>query len=241
MLSIGLLDRVRALKAPDSGAGGQFDEGDGSRPRRRRWPIWLALFLAIVAVAAGLLFNRMVLDYRPITWLGGSVRYEGDHLGSVPGPVHDFRLVPLRRDGEFTMRLDVHNAGARAVKIIGLPAPEPLAYVRRVTVQIGKNRDSHGLGDPVLVPFQPFTLDPGSFRTVAWTFRFQDCEFGGTEISFSNGHVTAGNSLYRWTEQSVTYEVWGIRRDATFELPDAIGLVGSPMDALCPGPEGERS
>lgn len=210
--------------------------------RARRVPIVSVAaggILVATIVVGAVVYDRMVLSYRPLAWAGGGVHFQGEGLASDAGggpsdPTTAY--VPLTRAGEVRISFELANEGPRGVKVVELTPPR-IFRAKDVDVDMGRSElfapDSRDL-----IPFHPFTLGGRERRMISLVWHFADCDFTGNEVSKAQGGgvVTGpGGTIDILTHYRVEYEVWGVDRATSLPLPSEIALVGAPTEDGSPG------
>lgn len=210
-----------------TGAAADADELVGGRWRRwRRWILVLVGLLVLgLAVSAALLVSR---DY---VRRGGGYGVDGTDVGSTDTYVtKDELVVPFRPETSFEVHMNIINNGPLPVTITNLP-PVGGYYWDATAVLTGPGTTRNELGggfvsDEELIPFRPFTLQPGEIRWVEWRYRFIDCDLPRPEVGDNAGRMS-------WDRQEVEYRLFGIPRRGDLDLHHYVVPLGA--EGTCPG------
>lgn len=212
------------------------EEAGSAQSPRRGWPrIGVAAVVIAVVIAALVVviaLNRMVLSARPIEQ-GTTTMSEGEHRTMDPPGANSALIYRYREGAEFSYGLNVVNSGPLAVRVADLPMRAAVHYyAERVFVEMGDAsvNEIHGGSPDRWIPFAPFDLTPGNYRSLRITYRFRACKTAPIPAT-SPREVFHGGTW--WDTLPVRVEILGIEREYDLELRDTIALEGT--DGLCWG------
>lgn len=194
----------------------------------RRWWLRIGVVGVVIAglVAAVITFDRMALSARPIEQ-GTTAMSEGEHRTMAPPGANSVLIYRYREGAEFSYGLNVVNSGPLDVRVTDLPMRPVLHYyAERVSVEMGDgspNEIQSGSPDR-WVPFAPFDLAPGHYRSLRIAHRFRTCKAEPIPAN-SPREVFHGGTW--WDTLPVRVEILGIEREYDLELRDTIALEGT--------------
>jgi hypothetical protein len=197
---------------------------------RRLWARF-AVVAALAALAVGVTFKFVVLDYQPL-WIDAVHYGEGSRLvddGTVGGVTSGARVFPFRAGESFAYEFGIVNPGDRAVTVTDLPPPPVARYAELTGIDIddpglesasgGDRRDS-SLATRWR-PFDSVRLEPGDERFFRLSFRFASCDLAPVPAEQAQDAFSGGTT---WDSQTVSYRVWKVPRTAELELLSRIGI-----------------
>jgi hypothetical protein len=182
--------------------------GEAPVPRRRRWPLILALFLTLILVSGLIAWQVVGRTYEPLR----------SAFFGMGGAARAGKALIYRDGGRFWVRFDVFNGGRWPLEIRGVrfhvleDAP-----ARQVSVQMTPRID-YCCGR--LVPFEPFRLGPDEHRILIVRLRFIGCGIVGR------------NDRYGLGDPTMIFRFLGFERAITYRLRGRVLITGPPIG--CP-------
>jgi hypothetical protein len=169
---------------------------------RRRWR-WIAGGVLVVLVAL-LIGGRAWIRGQEYIVLGGTVREPDgasvrNHDSPTPGGPERLAVVDYEDGAPMRFGFAVRNDGPFKVRVTEVARAEPpnetVFMFRPTETRVAPEEDRPADGD--VVPFRPFSLEPGHERYVEVLGELGDCEYW---MADSSETIAA---------QSVRFEVWG--------------------------------
>jgi hypothetical protein len=201
----------------------------GLRTKRRRILIGIALAVAATTVGSMRLWTTSFVGFDQgvfesgLGWVATIEQPDGTTFGPPERPQETFQVAP---SGILTFGFDVHNSAVVPITILGL-APEPMFRAWGEVQAVGLLRDPErtDIHDAANTePFHPVDVAPNERVFLIVAGRADNCALAPGSPPDPNG---AGASLDRVT---VAYEILGIRRVSSVELPFVIDL---RMNSTC--------
>jgi hypothetical protein len=138
------------------------------RARRPRNLVLTAVALTVIGLAIGTV--QWVESYQPLAF-DDAVGYP---QGAVDSPAGDSTSVVYQRGRPFQLGMDVKNAGAFTVRVLGLASTHFLPVSARVVMSPPMRANFAGFAPP-FTRFHPFDLKPGQARSLVIEGVWADC------------------------------------------------------------------
>ncbi len=201
----------------------------GPIPSQRTGGWWKVVLLACLCafLIGGAIVRSAISRYAPLA----SDSFWNSEDWQIPPNDEDvrralnrsFRTATYRFGTTTTYAFGIDNHGRWPVKVTGieLPGPDELRLMRPERVSMASRFNSYGNDE--LIPFAPFTLEPGQGRHVAISARFGDCRW------YEPGSSQALESV------GVRFRFAGVDLTQNLELRRVL-VVESPPSEECPEP-----
>jgi hypothetical protein len=177
----------------------------------------------VVGLGAVAIDNYDALESNGIIWYPGvgAVRNTPPDGAMLPEGERPSQAFAVEPSGILTFGFDVHNQGPFPITVLGIvPDRRDLAFGRFTAA--GWMGDESGVGTVEPERFAPLTLQPDGYQVLAVAARASPC---AVARDTSGDALSAGAGVQ---EIQVAYEILGIRKVATLQLPKVIRISLDP-------------
>lgn len=189
--------------------------GIAARRVRGQWVrSGLILLAAVAALFAYAIGTATFVDFRDGGWQYGTgwAETSGEAEGSdLAGGDQKFEVGP---NGVLTFGFDLHNRGALPLTIVGVTPQAGMAWGEVSAVGLVRNPDVYDINDPATTRvFVPTQISPDQRLFLVVAGRASRCALPPGSPPDQNGSGATFGSV------EVVYEILGVRRVSTVELP----------------------